>query len=580
MKRRFYPSLDRLEDRTVPAGNVSVSYNDGLLRILGDAEDNQISILGDGNGNVTVTGLGDTTLNGATNELNFSGVKKSLEVWMRAGDDSITISNLDLKRTAYIHLGEGDDLLNVNALKTKRTTEIWAGAGNDQLNIENSTFKRAGYVAGGTGDDTVNLADNYFGRKSIIGGGDDTDSLGGINNEVKSRSQVINFEEHVSGAIPTALADQATVAEGGNVEIDLAANDDTFRGTLDLTSIVITTQPANGTIVVNDDGTVTYTHNGSNTTSDSFAYTIENSYGNVSQPATVTVTVTPVNDAPVAVNDAATIAEGGNAVVNVATNDTDSDGTINLTSIVIVTQPTNGTLVVNNDGTVTYTHNGSETTTDSFTYNIKDNNGLVSNNATVTLTITPVNDVPVAVNDAASLDEGAVTAVNVPNNDTDADGTIDVTSVLIVDQPTNGTVVVNADGTVTYTHDGSETTSDTFTYTIKDNNGLVSNVATVTLTIALINDAPVAVNDVGNTTNGGNTAINVAGNDTDADGTIDVATVVIVAAPVNGTAVANADGTVTYTHDGSATTSDSFTYTILDNLGLVSNVGTVNVTIA
>lgn len=576
MKRRFYPSLDRLEDRTVPAGNVSVSFNEGLLRILGDAEDNQISILGDGNGNVTVTGLGDTTLNGGTNDLNFSGVKKSLEVWMRGGNDSVTISNLDLKRTAFIHMGDGDDLLNVNALKTRRTTEIWAGAGNDQLNIENSTFKKAGYVAGGAGDDTVNLADNYFGRKSIIGGGDGTDSLGGINNDVKSRSQVINFEDHVSGAIPTALADEATVDEGAAVDIDLAVNDDTFRGTLDLTSIVITTQPANGTIEVNDDGTVTYTHNGSNTTTDSFEYTIENSYGNVSQPATVTITVNPVNDAPVAVNDAATIAEGGNAAINVAANDTDADGTINLTSIVIVTQPTNGTVVVNNDGTVTYTHNGSETTSDSFTYNIKDNNGLVSNNATVTLTITPVNDAPVAVNDAATLNEGAVAAVNVANNDTDADGTIDATSIVIVAQPTNGSVVVNNDGTVTYTHNGSETTSDSFTYTIKDNNGLVSNVATVTLTITPVNDPPVAVNDFGLLVNNGNTVINAAANDTDVDGTIDVTSIVIVAQPTNGTVVVNADGTITYTHNGSATTTDSFTYTIKDNDGLVSNVATVN----
>ncbi len=139
---------------------------------------------------------------------------------------------------------------------------------------------------------------------------------------------------------------------------------------------------------------------------------------------------------------------------------------------------------------------------------------------------------------------------------------------------------MNVSRRVTYTHNSSQRTSDTFTYTIKDNNGNVSNQATVTLTITLINDAPVAANDVGNVVNFGNTNINLASNDTDADGTIDVTSILIVDQPDNGSVVVNADGTVTYTHNGTATTTDSFTYTIKDNLGLVSNVATVNITIA
>ncbi len=579
MKLRFYPSLDRLEDRTVPAGNVTATFSGGMLRILGDAEDNQISIVGDGKGNVTVSGSNDTTINGQEGPISFSKVRKSLEVWMRAGDDSVTISHLKLLRTAFVHLGEGNDTLNVDSLKVRRVAEVYGNAGDDLIQVENSKFGR-GHLFAGADDDTVNLADNYFGRKSTINGGDGEDALAGLNNTVKKKSTVSGFETHVNGAIPVAFADAATLDEGGNTTINLTGNDETFRGTLDLTSIVITDDPAHGTVTVHDDGTVTYTHDGSETTSDSFQYSIANSFGNVSKPVTVSITVNPVNDAPVAVNDAATLAEGASSDVNVAANDTDVDGTIDLTSIVITQQPVNGTLVVNANGTVTYTHNGSETTSDSFKYTIRDNSGAVSNIATVTLTITPVNDAPVAVNDAGTLDEGGTTSINVAANDTDVDGTIDVATIAIVALPANGNAVANADGTVTYTHNGSETTSDSFTYTIKDNNGLVSNVATVVITVNPVNDAPVAVNDVGNTTSGGITNINVASNDTDADGTVDVATVVIVTLPTNGTAVANADGTVTYTHDGSATTSDSFTYTIKDNLGLVSNVGTVNVTIA
>ena len=78
---------------------------------------------------------------------------------------------------------------------------------------------------------------------------------------------------------------------------------------------------------------------------------------------------------------------------------------------------------------------------------------------------------------------------------------------------------------------------------------------------------------------GGSVTIDLAVNDTDTDSTVDLTSIVITLAPLNGSVTVNADGTVSYTHDGSATTSDSFSYTIKDAEGLVSNVATVNVTI-
>src|SRR5206468_1779445 len=98
---------------------------------------------------------------------------------------------------------------------------------------------------------------------------------------------------------------------------------------------------------------------------------------------TASITVTAVNDAPVAAADAATVAEGASVVVNLAANDSDVDNALDLASIQIVAGPANGSVVVNGDGTVSYTHNGSETTSDSFTYTIRDAAGAVSNVATV-----------------------------------------------------------------------------------------------------------------------------------------------------------------------------------------------------
>ena len=164
-------------------------------------------------------------------------------------------------------------------------------------------------------------------------------------------------------------------------------------------------------------------------------------------------------------------------------NDLDPEGALDPTSITIVSGPANGSLVVNADGTIDYTHNGGETTSDSFTYTIQDLSGAVSNTATVNLTVTPQNDAPVAVADADTVLEGGNVTIDLAGNDTDADDGLDLTSIAILGAPANGSVLVNGDGTITYTHNGTETLSDSFTYTIQDLSGAVSNTATVNLTV-------------------------------------------------------------------------------------------------
>lgn len=381
---------------------------------------------------------------------------------------------------------------------------------------------------------------------------------------------------------PVAVADAANVANGGSVSFSVSTNDTDPEGDdLNLTEVVIVTQPANGTVVENNDGTVTYTHNGSATTTDSFTYTIKDEFGAVSNTVTVTITVgAAVNDPPVAANDSANVDEGDDVVIDVSDNDSDPENDLDLGSIVQVTAPANGTVVVNGDGTVTYTHNGSETTTDSFTYTISDGDGVVSNTATVTITIAPINDLPVAVADADEVDEGGSVTVNVATNDTDADGTVNPASLAIVTQGANGTAVANNDGTITYTHNGSEGATDTFTYTIADNNGAVSNTVTVTITVNGVNDAPVANSDVADVNEEGSVIIDVADNDVDPENDLDLTSIVITQQPLHGTLTNNDDGTITYLHDGSESLSDSFSYTIKDANGLVSGVATVTITIA
>ena len=137
-----------------------------------------------------------------------------------------------------------------------------------------------------------------------------------------------------------------------------------------------------------------------------------------SNPATVTVTVTAVNDAPVANPDTATTAEDTPVTIDVKANDTDVEN--NTLTTVLVTNPANGTVVAN-AGKYLYTPKANFTGTDTFTYRVWDG---AANSAptTVTVTVTAVNDAPTAVNDTATTREDTPVVINVKANDKDVDG--------------------------------------------------------------------------------------------------------------------------------------------------------------
>src|SRR5205085_1303812 len=227
------------------------------------------------------------------------------------------------------------------------------------------------------------------------------------------------------------------------------------------------------------------------TTSDSFTYKANDGSldGNV---ATVNITITPVNDAPIANNDFATVAEGGTinfVAPGVLANDTDPDGPA-LTAVLVSGPAHASSFALNADGSYVYVHDGSETTSDSFTYKASDGS-LFSNTANVSITITPVNDAPVANNDGPyTVAEGGTLTVNaasgVLTNDSDADN-ITLNAILVSGPAHASSFTLNPDGSFSYVHDGSETTSDSFTY--KANDGAAdSNVATVTITNTPVND--------------------------------------------------------------------------------------------
>ena len=426
--------------------------------------------------------------------------------------------------------------------------------------------------------------------------------LAGLNTVFFSRPSLfavllVLFANTAIAADPVAVDDSPTaIDEGGSISGTFNVLDNDTDADGDSLTAVLVSSPSNASsFTLNSDGTFDYTHDSSETTSDTFTYQA-NDGTTSSNVATVTISITAVNDAPVAVDDSPTaIDEGGSisSTFNVLDNDTDAEGD-SLTAVLVSSPSNASSFTLNSDGTFDYTHDGSTTTTDSFTYQANDGTDD-SNVVTVTLAITAVNDAPVAVDDSpTAIDEGGSISgtFNVLTNDTDADG--DSLTAVLDSSPSNASVdefgvssfTLNSDGTFSYTHDGSETTTDSFTYLANDGTD-DSNVATVTITITATNDAPVAVDDTPTAIDEGGSisgTFNVLDNDTDSEG--DALTAVLDSSPSNASVdefgvssfTLNSDGTFSYTHDGSETTTDSFTYMANDGVN-DSEVATVTISI-
>lgn len=259
-----------------------------------------------------------------------------------------------------------------------------------------------------------------------------------------------------------------------------------------------------------------------------FAYTVRDNMGQLSNEANVSVIV---GDSPVARDDSAITSVGTAVVIGVLANDTDPNGTIMANTVEVTSGPNDGVVDVNTvDGTITYTPAPEFTGVDRFTYTVKDNTGALSNSAVVTVI---VGNSPVANNDSAITKIGAPVSIGVVKNDVDSDGNIIPSTVVITDGPNNGSVDVNAvDGTVTYSPEPAFAGTDRFTYQVEDDAGNLSNEATVTV---IVSNLPVARDDAVITSVDKEVTINVLANDADSNGTIDPGTIVVMWYPSNGT---------------------------------------------
>ncbi|MET0238817.1 MAG: Ig-like domain-containing protein [Sphingobium sp.] len=365
---------------------------------------------------------------------------------------------------------------------------------------------------------------------------------------------------------PVAQADSYGLAEDAVLSVPANSGvlaNDSDANPQDVLTALLVTGPQHGTLTLNPDGSFVYRPHDNYNGPDSFTYKAND--GKVdSAPVTVTLNVTPVNDAPKGTADSYTIDEDGMLVVTAANgvlkNDSDPDG--NAVSAQLVSGPANGTLTLNADGSFSYVPKANYSGTDSFTYRPTDGTSP-GQPVTVTLRVNGVNDAPDAVNDGPfTTAQGTPfqkTVAQLLANDKDVDG--DALSVLSVQDAVGGTVSL-VNGVVTFTPTAGYSGAASYSYTIGDGKG-GTDTATVSITVSgPANTPPAGAADSYSMAEDGTLAVSAANgvlkNDSDANG--DPITAQLVSGPSHGTLTLNADGSFVYKPTGHYNGADSFTY--------------------
>jgi len=526
-----------------------------------------------------------------------------------AVDDTKTVGKSDPGTTIDVLANDTDadtsDTLSVTAVDTTGTLGTVANNGTDVTYDPNGQFDDVG-----PGDEAT---DTFTYTVSDGNGGTDT--------------ATVTITVTAGNATPTADNTSASGNEdGGAITVNLSGDDpngDALTFTAGTATHGLVTVPGSvsctGAVPNHCTATSTYTPNANFYGSDSFTYTVND--GTVdSSPATASITVNPVNDAPSFTKGAnqTVLEDAGAQTVNgwaTAISSGPANESTQTVSFVVTTDNDGlfSTLPdVSPTGTLTYTPAANAHGVATVTLKIVDSggtiNGGVNESATqqFTITVTAVNDAPVAAADSTTTDEDSAPTVNVLANDSDADGDTLVVSAVNTAGTVGSVTITNAGADVTYDTNGQfeslaagQTAQDVFTYTVADGNG-GTDTETVTMTITGVNDAPTAGADtfnaigntglfVGMTKPAGQAGKEITGsvltNDTDPD----TAHASLVAEPVTnapttlgGTITIESDGNFTYhPDDGDVGVTDTFTYRVCDaspcTSGTVANsTGTLN----
>ncbi|MFO0897506.1 MAG: Ig-like domain-containing protein [Pirellulales bacterium] len=388
----------------------------------------------------------------------------------------------------------------------------------------------------------------------------------------------VTFTVNPMPDVPAGVADSYNVNEDGNLDpaaaVGVLANDSNPDG-LSIEALLVN-GPTHGEFTFRPDGSFTYIPAANYNGPDSFTYRLK--FGDQqTDPITVSLTVVSVNDPPIAGNDAYSLKEDETLTVALGNgllkNDSDPVEQSPLTAL-LVTEPQHGTLQFRSDGSFTYKPNANYNGTDSFTYRANDGSGN-SDLATVTLTITPLPDNPIAQADAYTVAEDGQLVVAAANgvlkNDNDPDG--EGLRAVKLSDPASGKLSFNADGSFKYVPAANFNGSVQFTYKVAAGSRESAPV-TVTINVTAVNDAPVAHPDtytLDEDTHVATAAFDgVLGNDKDVD--TQVLSAVLVHGPSHGQLILNPDGSFSYLPSPNFNGTDTFTYRANDGSALSDEV--------
>ncbi|EGR2715104.1 tandem-95 repeat protein, partial [Vibrio parahaemolyticus] len=380
----------------------------------------------------------------------------------------------------------------------------------------------------------------------------------------ESVSQTVNF---TVAPVVDIEADSTNVLEDTPTIINVLGND-TFEGKDKVVSLDAENGPKNGTVIVNNDGTVTYTPNDNYVGKDTFTYIVTS--GGVSESTTVEVNVTPVNDVPVAKDDIATTQEDTAVTIDVLPNDTDVDG--DKLSIQSATVPEAQGKVEIVDGKLVFTPAENFNGDAEITYTVTD--GALTDQATVKVTVNAVNDTPVVesnIADQTLAEDFTPYTIDLNTAFSDVDNVDGELTFSVSGNSNIQVAIVNGIATITPTADWNG--SETLTFTATDPSG-ESVSQTVNFTVASVADI---VADKATVVEDTPTIINVLSNDT-FESTDKVVSLDADNGPKNGSVIVNNDGTVTYTPDDNYVGKDTFTYVVTSGGVSESTTVTVNVT--
>ena len=450
-------------------------YNHDNNNVIGTIDD----IVSGNRANVTWSGLsiGNTynwyaSVNDGTSSIASSPWSFTID----GNSNSDPVANDD-----YITIGEDSINVQIDVLDNDTDPDI-----NDVLSIESVSPSTHGTTSINSDFIYYTPDENYYGSDSFTYTITDNNGSSGISATVYVTITSINDPPDVND-------DSADTDEEQFVWIHVLDNDNDVDSSIDVGSIDIVTYPTKGSVSINSStGEIQYIPDIDETGLDTFEYTVDDIEGDTSNVGIVSITINDINEPPVAEDDFLTTDKNNAKWIHILTNDSDSDGSIDIRSVVIVDNPSNGNIVLNStSGEVLYRPDTDFVGSDIFNYTVKDDDGETSNSASVFITVNDYNIAPIANDDFVNLFEDGSIWMQILNNDIDSDGSIDVSTISIIDTASNGNININyTTGEVQYTPNLDFVGSDIFNYTVKDDDGETSNLASVFITISNVNDDP------------------------------------------------------------------------------------------